>query len=230
MNPNRREKRRTATLDEIRATAWKQIGEMGAASLSLRGIAREMGMTAPGLYRYYKDRDALVTALLIDGFTAFSHALEAGRDSCAASDYTGRFRAMCKAYFLWAAQNPQKYALLFGTPIPGYLFAEELGPVAQHSFLILQGVIGTAYMAGKIKLPLTARPLPDLLNAHYEVLTKMGMPHTPIVTHMALSAWSMIHGITSLYLQQYLSSFLQEYVEVFVDFEIGKLARTLGFA
>jgi AcrR family transcriptional regulator len=230
MNPNRREKRRIATLDEIRATAWKQIGEIGAASLSLRGIAREMGMTAPALYRYYRNRDALVTALLVDGFTAFSHALEAGRDSCSASDYSGRFRAICKAYFLWAAQNPQQYTLLFGTPVPRYLFAEELGPVAQHSFLILQGVIGTAFVAGKIRVPLIARSLPDVLNTHYEALTEMGMPYTPIVTQMALSAWSMMHGITSLYLQQYLSSFLQEHVEIFVDFEIEKLTRTLAFA
>jgi AcrR family transcriptional regulator len=96
MNPNRREKRRAATVDEIRATAWKQIGEMGAASLSLRGIAREMGMTAPALYRYYKDRDALVTALLVDAFTAFGNALEGARDARAAEDHVGRFRAMCR--------------------------------------------------------------------------------------------------------------------------------------
>src|SRR5215207_10963209 len=108
MNPNRRETKRTATLDEIRATAWKQIGEMGAAALSLRAIAREMGMTAPALYRYYKDRDALVTALLIDAFTAFGAALEAGRDSRPAADHAGQFRAACKAYFTWAAQNPQR--------------------------------------------------------------------------------------------------------------------------
>jgi AcrR family transcriptional regulator len=86
MNPNRREKRRTAALEEIRATAWKQIGELGAASLSLRGIAREMGMTAPALYRYYKDRDALVTALLIDAFTAFGGALEEAREAFTIDD------------------------------------------------------------------------------------------------------------------------------------------------
>ena len=165
MNPNRREKKRTATLEEIRATAWKQIGEMGAASLSLRGIAREMGLTAPALYRYYKDRDALVTALLIDAFTAFSDVLEAGRDAFAVDDHAARFRAMCKAYFRWAAQNPQRYALLFGTPIPGYLFAEELGPVAQRSFLILQGVIGEAHAAGKITGTLTALRLPTPLKS-----------------------------------------------------------------
>jgi AcrR family transcriptional regulator len=230
MNPNRREKKRTAILEEIRAIAWKQIGEMGAASLSLRAIAREMGMTAPALYRYYKDRDALVTALLVDAFTSFSDALEAARDSQAADDYAGRFRAMCKAYFIWAAQNPQRYALLFGTPVPGYLFAEELGPVAQRSFLILQGMIGEAYVAGKITGELAVLRLPARLKSQYETLKKIGMPHTSAVTHLALSVWSMMHGITSLHLQHYLTSFLQQAVEEFVDLEIEKIARMLGLA
>ncbi len=82
MTQTRRERARDATREEILSTAWKQIGEVGAVGLSLRGIAREMGMTAPGLYRYYKDRDALVTALLMDAFTSFTASLEAGRDSC----------------------------------------------------------------------------------------------------------------------------------------------------
>src|SRR5215216_1021374 len=102
MNPNRREKRRTATLDDIKAIAWKQVAEAGAGSLSLRAIAREMGVTAPALYRYYKDRDALVAALLIDAFHSFSHALEAARDGCDMHDHAGRFRAISKGYFQWA--------------------------------------------------------------------------------------------------------------------------------
>jgi AcrR family transcriptional regulator len=228
MNANRREKKRNAILDEIRATAWKQIGEMGAASLSLRRIAREMGVTAPALYRYYKDRDALVTALLIDAFTSFGAALAAGRDTCAADDHAGRFRAMSKSYFRWAAQNPQRYALLFGTPIPGYLFAEELGPVAQRSFLILQGVLGEAHAAGKITSEVATLRLPTTLRSNYEALKKMGMPYTPQVTQLALSVWAMMHGITSLYLHGYLSGFLQENVEAFVDLEIEKMVHALG--
>src|SRR5215211_7747229 len=183
MNQSRREKKRIAALDKIRATAWKQIGEMGAAALSLRGIAREMGMTAPALYRYYKDRDALVTALLMDAFTAFSATLETARDTFAFDDHTGRFRAICKAYFGWAVQNPRRYALLFGTPIPGNLLTEELGPVAQRSFLVLQGVIGEAYAAGKITGELASLRLPTGLKNKYEALGKMGMPYSPVATH-----------------------------------------------
>jgi AcrR family transcriptional regulator len=228
VNPNRREKKRTAALDEIRSTAWKQIGEMGAGALSLRGIAREMGVTAPALYRYYKDRDALVTALLMDAFTAFENAMERARDTCAANDHVGRFRAICKTYFKWAAENPQRYALLFGTPIPGYLFAEELGPVAQRSFLVLQGVIGEAQAAGKITGEMTALPLPTSLKSRYQLLKRMGMPYSPPATHLALSIWSMMHGVTSLYLYNYLTGFLEENVEEFVEFEIEKMVRVLG--
>jgi len=228
MAQTRRERLRIETIEEIKSTAWKQIGENGAAALSLRAIAREMGMTAPGLYRYYKDRDALVTALLMDAFSSFTASLEAGRDTCESSDHAGRFRAMCRAYFGWAMENPQRYMLLFGTPIQGYLFAEELGPVAQRSFLVLQGVIGEAFVAGKVKGEIAALKLPTPLKVQYEALKKFGMPYTGTVTQLALSAWSMIHGMTSLFLYNYLAGFLQGSVGAFVEFEIEKMVKTIG--
>jgi AcrR family transcriptional regulator len=228
MDVNRLEKRRTAALEEIRAAAWKQIGETGAASLSLRAIGREMKLAVSAIYRYYPDRDALVTALLIDAFKAFGDALEAARDGCPAADHAGRFRALCRAYFDWAVQNPQRYALLFGTPLEGHLFSAELGPVAQRSFLILQKVIGEAHVAKKINGPWAALNLPAGLRAQYEALRRLGMPHVLMVTHLALSVWTTMHGITSLYMHRYLGGFLQQEVETFVDFEIDKLARMLG--
>lgn len=208
--------------------AWKQIGETGAASLSLRAIGREMRLTVSAIYRYYPDRDALVTALLIDAFEAFSQALESARDARKPDDHVGRFESMCKAYFTWAAQNPQRYVLMFGTPIAGYGFAPELDPVVRRSFLTLQGVIGEAYRAGKITGELALIRLPLPLNSQYELLKKAGMPYALFITHLALAVWSMMHGITSLYLHHYLTGFLQQDVQVFVDFEVEKLSRMLG--
>lgn len=208
--------------------AWKQIGETGAASLSLRAIGREMRLTVSAIYRYYPDRDALVTALLIDAFEAFSQALESARDARKPDDHVGRFQSMCKAYFTWAAQNPHRYVLMFGTPIAGYVFAPELDPVVRRSFLTLQGVIGEAYRAGKITGELALIRLPLPLNSQYELLKKAGMPYALFITHLALAVWSMMHGITSLYLHHYLTGFLQQDVQVFVDFEVEKLSRMLG--
>ncbi len=223
----RRERHRIATIDEIKAAAWKQIGETGAAGLSLRGIAREIGMTAPGLYRYFSDRDALVTALLIDTFDSFSTALETARDRHAADDHTGRFRAICRAYFEWGTENPRTYIFLFSTPVPGYQFAPELEPAALRSFLILQGVLGEADAAGKLAGMDSSR-LPPPLKSHYDALHNQGLPYTPAVTQLALSVWAYVHGIESLYLYGYFDNILGAQMGAFVEFEIEKLMSTLG--
>ncbi len=230
MKPTRRERIREATFEEIKSTAWKQIAKQGVASLSLRAIAREMGMTAPGLYRYYPSRDDLVTALIVEAFNSFSNALEKARDEYDQDDHVGRFRAISRAYFDWAVAYPQKYALLFGTPVPGYVFSQEAGPAAQRAFLVLQGIMGEAHAAGKITGELAALRLPAGLKSQYEALRKVGMPHAPAITHLALSVWASIHGITSLYLYGYLTSFLADQVESFVDFEIEKMVRMLGLS
>ena len=228
MQTTRRERQQAATRDEILAAAWRQIGETGAAALSLRAIAREMEVTAPALYRYYADRDALVTTLLIDAFTSFAGALESARDACAPDDHAGRVRAIGRAYFQWAADNPQRYQLLFGTPIPGYQFASEAGPAAQRSFLVLQGVIGEAQAAGQITGDIATRPLPVKLRSKYTALRQQGMPYSAAVTQLALSMWAMMHGLTSLYLYNYLGGFMHEEVTTFVNFEIEKLIQLLG--
>jgi AcrR family transcriptional regulator len=229
MMQTRRERQHEATREEILATAWKQIAEQGVVSLSLRAIAREIGMTAPGLYRYYASRDDLVTVLIVEAFNSFSSALETARDACKPDDHIARFRAVCKAYFQWALSNPQKYALIFGTPVPGYVLDERAGPAAQRGFLALQNVIGEAHSAGKISGTAVALRLPAALKSQYEVLKKYGMPYAPIVTHLALSTWSMIHGMTSLYLYGYFSGFLADQSESFVNVEIEKMISSIGF-
>ena len=226
--PTRRARLRIATRDEILATAWKQIAETGAPALSLRAIASEMGLTAPALYRYFKDRDALVTALIMDAFASFAAALETARDACQPDDHAGRFRAISLAYRQWAITYPQRYVLIFGTPIPHYALAKEAGETSQRSFLVLLGVIGEAYRAGKIHLSPEYEALPPALHARYEMLAQLGMPYSPIVTQLALTSWSWIHGMTSLELYGYFPSFLGDQVEAFIRIEVDSFMRTLG--
>ena len=228
MTQTRRERLHLQTIDEIKTAAWQQITEEGVASLSLRAIAREVGITAPGLYHYYRSRDDLVTDLMIEAFNSFSGALETSRDSCKPADYVGRFRAVCKAYFQWAISNPQKYALIFYAPVPGYTLDEKVAPAAQHGFLILQNVIGEAYEAGIITGEAVTIRIPAALKSQYEVLKKHGMPFVPVVTHLALSTWSMIHGMTTLYLYGYFSGFLADQSGTFVELEIEKTIHALG--
>jgi AcrR family transcriptional regulator len=212
----------------IKETAWKQIAEQGAAALSLRAIARELHITAPAIYNYFPRRDDLVTALVADAFTSFGSALELARDACPPNDHAGRFRAISLAYRQWAVTYPQRYLLIFGTPIAGYELGAEAGPAAQRSFLVLVGVLGEAYQAKKIRLaPKYVALTPGLL-ARYQVLNQTGMPYAPVVTQLALASWSWIHGLASLELYGYLADFLADQAEAFIRFEIERYLQMLG--
>ncbi|NTV64619.1 MAG: TetR/AcrR family transcriptional regulator, partial [Oscillochloris sp.] len=123
----------------IKATAWLQIAEQGAANLSLRAIARALDITAPAIYNYYPCRDDLVTALIIDAYTSFGDSQLAARDSLPTSDLVGRWWATGLAYRSWALAHPQRYQLLFGAPIPGYQPPnEQIMPAAARSLSALR--------------------------------------------------------------------------------------------
>lgn len=229
MKPTRRERIREATIEEIKSIAWRQIEEQGAAALSLRAIAREMGMTAPGLYRYYPSRDDLVTALISEAFDSFSQYLEAALDAVPITDHAERFRKVCEAYFHWAVAAPARYSLIFGTPAPGYRMGEAAYPSAQRAFLVLQTVLGEAVAAGEARGAAALAPLPPELRARYQELQKFGMPYAPIATHLALTAWGALHGFTSLCLHGYLENFLADQVEGFLQKQIEQLAGLFGF-
>ena len=228
MKTNRRERLREATYTEIKTTAWKQIAKLGAPSLSLRAITREMGMTPPALYRYYKDRNDLVAALVEEAFGSFADALEAARDACKPDDHVGRFRAIGHAYRIWATKYPQRFSLIFGTPIPGYQISGNPGTAAQRSFLILVGVVGEAYQAGRFNLHPDYEALTPTLEARFEVYRQMGLPYPPIVMQMALASWSWIHGLTTLEVLGELPSFLEENVDDFFRFETEAFIDRLG--
>jgi AcrR family transcriptional regulator len=223
-----RKKISLAAREEIIDTAWQQIAETGAAGLSLRAIARDMGMTAPGLYRHFKDRDSLVTALIIEAFVSFADALESARDACPPDDHAGRFRAISLAYRQWAISYPQRYMLIFGTPIAGYHMPEEVGPASQRSFLVLAGVIADAYQAGKLQLSSQYKALTPGLRARYRFLTQIGLTYPPVVQQLSLASWIWIHGLTSLELSGYMPGFLGDQVESFVAFELEAFMKTLG--
>src|SRR5574339_1013477 len=128
--------------EAIKDTAWKQIAEHGAPALSLRAIARELKITAPAIYNYFTDRDALVTALIIDAFTSFGDWQLEARDSLQPENLKGRIEAIGLAYRDWAHAFPQRYQLIFGTPIPGYVGpVEKILPSSARSLSALVSVV-----------------------------------------------------------------------------------------
>lgn len=194
----RRERVREATREEIKATTRQYIAEHGAPALSLRAIATEMGMTAPALYRYFKNRDDLVTALIVDAYAAMAETIRKRRDEYAQVGHAARFLSGCAGYREWAVAHPQDYNLLFGTPIPGYVGPEEIiVPIAARSLRLMVEIVDEALRAGKMQPPTPYSDPPPALQAQIaELAQRHGYP--PQAFYVSVIVWSRMHGLVSL--------------------------------
>lgn len=199
MSPRPRKEEQQNNLQQaIKETAWRQIAESGAAALSLRAIARALGITAPAIYNYYPDRDALVTALIIEAYTSFGDCQMAARDSVPADDLAGRLKATGRAYRQWALTYPERYQLIFGTPIPGYVAPfEQTFPSAARAFGVIVSVVEALRAAGRLK----SDSFPQAAAGHEEAFG-MWKNHAGEADVLSLSIavliWARVHGLVSL--------------------------------
>src|SRR4029079_19612806 len=114
-----RDRRRAETVAEIKAAALDQLAVAGTAGLSLRGVARAVGMTVQSLYHYFDSRDALLSALVTDSHNALADATEAAAAATRGQPPRERRLATTGAFRAWALANPPACLLLCGTPLPG---------------------------------------------------------------------------------------------------------------
>jgi AcrR family transcriptional regulator len=184
--------------DQIKKTAWKQIAELGAPALSLRAIARELKISAPAIYNYFPDRDALVTALIIDAYTSFGDWQLAARDAVPEKKLSGRLLAIGMAYRNWALTYPQRYQLIFGTPLPGYAAPMmEVLPSAARSLSALVSVVEQLRVTGKLNIG-SFPQVKDEYVPEFEVWKKSGGDVDLLSLSVAMIIWSRVHGIVSL--------------------------------
>ncbi len=198
MTQTRREQQREDTTTEIKEVARRQMAEVGAAALSLRAIAREMGMTAPALYRYYDNRDALVTTLIVEAYNALADAMLAADSRVVSDDFNGRFQAVAFAFREWARQHPQDFTLIYGTPIPGYQAprdqtVEPAGRVLQTIGFVLTA----AWQAGKIRIPPAYQPLPPALQTviNDDILPQLPENVPAAGVALTMTIWARLYGV-----------------------------------
>src|SRR5215510_14581630 len=117
MEKTRREQKREDTINEIKAVARQLMSEGGTNALSMRPIAAEMKMSVMGLYRYFENRDALITDLIADNFNAMADAMETARDNEPSSSPVKKLWAALMAYRRWAVEHPVDFQLIYGNPI-----------------------------------------------------------------------------------------------------------------
>jgi AcrR family transcriptional regulator len=139
---------RAQLTEDILAAARRQLAEVGPAELSLRAVARDLGMASSAIYRYVESRDALLTRLIIEAYDAVGGAAEAAEADVDRDDLLGRWLAATRAVRRWALEHPSEYALIYGSPVPGYAAPEDTIDPAGRVGLVLARILGDAAASG----------------------------------------------------------------------------------
>ncbi|MEV7278770.1 TetR/AcrR family transcriptional regulator [Streptomyces sp. NPDC093111] len=183
-----RERYRAQVRAEITRHAWEQIATAGASALSLNAIAKRMGMSGPALYRYFASRDDLITELVREAYQSLADALRAAPGA----DLAGLAHVLRD----WAVTDPQRYFLVYGTPIPGYHAPDDITAISSEIMRALLDA-GSSLPVPDALSPDTA---PTPFDTHLETHRKWAGDHPapPGALHRFLIFWTRLHGVLSL--------------------------------
>jgi AcrR family transcriptional regulator len=221
-----RERARAELTREIKEEARRQLAQVGAAALSLRSVARELGMVSSALYRYYPSKDDLLTALIIDAYNAVGEVTEAA--TAAGGSARERWTGACRAIRGWARSHPHEYALIYGSPVPGYRAPEAtIGPASRVPLALL----GLLRDAGPRQAGGPGADGPDVSGAlsgqAARVVALTGGTMPPEVLVRGALAWTQVFGLISFELfGQYVGSF--DPADDLFDYAVMQMARLAG--
>ncbi|MFI9175619.1 TetR/AcrR family transcriptional regulator [Streptomyces lincolnensis] len=183
-----RERYRAQVRAEVKKHAWEQMAVEGASALSLNAIAKQMGMSGPALYRYFAGRDELLTELIRDAYRSLADTFRAASET--AGPEPG-LAVLAHALRGWALADPQRYFLLYGTPVPGYHAPDDITVIASENMVMMLD----ACVALPADGPVTS------FDSHIEGLGRRwadGHSAPPAALRRALTFWTRLHGVLSL--------------------------------
>jgi len=233
-----RERARAEVTREIKEEARRQLLATGADGLSLRAVAKELGMVSSALYRYYPSRDDLLTALIVDAYNALGAAAEQALARPAPA--RERWIAACHAIRDWARSNPHEYALVYGSPVPGYRAPDAtIGPASRVP-LAFAGVVRDALATGELAAPREALPVTGGLAGQAAALSaalaaSAASPRSPgayasvppDALVRAVIAWTQLFGMISFELfGQFVGSF--EPADALFAYTVAQLTAFVG--
>jgi len=218
---------RAEMIDEIKAVARRHLATDGA-NLSLRAVARDMGMVSSALYRYFASRDDLLTALIIDAYNALGEAVEKADAAVTdRGDLRGRWLAACHAVRTWALENPAEYALIFGSPVPGYAAPQDTAAAAARTPVVLVRILADGAAAGTLARP-DPGELPDPVAADLVRLRDENFPGLPeALLARGMTGWTHLFGAVSLELFGQLNNVIEARTEYF-DLQMRRMADLIG--
>ncbi|MGC0421733.1 TetR/AcrR family transcriptional regulator [Embleya sp. AB8] len=197
--PTLRQRRRAVAVQEILGAAEQHIVEHGPHSLSLRAVARSLGMTVQALYHYFPSRDDLVTALITKAYDDLADAVQAGIDA-ARDPAVPRLVVAAEAYRRWGIANPERFQLIYGAPLRHYEAPAD-GPTTQ-AVRRMGAIFEQVLFSGLTMEQLAAADIPQLspaLRAHVQHLSLNGIGALPpAAVALFLNAWGHMHGLVAL--------------------------------
>jgi AcrR family transcriptional regulator len=198
--PTTRARRREDVTARVLEIGRAHLAEHGAAGLSLRAVTRDLGMVSSAVYRYVANRDELLTLLLVDAYGDQADAVDAAVSALADQPWHARVLAGAHAFRTWAVAEPSRYALLYGSPVPGYAAPPEvtIEPGTRVIGTVL-ALVAEGVAAGEVPDGPAPHDPPEPLAADLRaVAAEVGMGTHPAVLSRALLLWSTMVGGTSL--------------------------------
>jgi len=212
---------------EIVDVARRHLATHGAPELSVRAVARELGMASSAVYRYFPSRDDLLTALIVDAYDALGDTAERADAALPRADLRGRWSAVCRGARAWAVAHPHEYALIYGSPVPGYAAPETtIGPAARvsetMSRIIVDGLAAGTIDPGADATGADAALAPDIP----EWMMLPGDPGSSLAARAILS-WTAVFGMISFELYGHTHNVVVQH-EAFFDDAVTRLAGLVG--
>jgi AcrR family transcriptional regulator len=214
---------RAEMTDEIKTVARRHLATDGA-NLSLRAVARDLQMASSAVYRYFASRDELLTALIIDAYDSLGAAAE--RAAALNEDALERWLAMSNAVRDWALADPHQWALIYGSPVPGYQAPQDtIGPATRVIFQIV-AIVRDAFRAGKVtgQPPITGRYAEELA----AVAAQFGEEIPARLAGTTIAAFVQLCGAVSAELFGQLDNSVEDDRRGFFEFQMRGAASFIG--
>ncbi|MEU8238019.1 TetR/AcrR family transcriptional regulator [Actinoplanes missouriensis] len=220
---NLRARVRAEMTEEIKTVARRHLATDGA-NLSLRAVARDLQMASSAVYRYFASRDELLTALIIDAYNEVGDAAE--RAMGAATTPLDKWLAACHAVRDWALANPHQWALIYGSPVPGYQAPQDTVGPATRVLLLLGVTLGEAYQNGLVE---DREPLTGGFARELEPIASSFMPGLPPrVVADTIAAFFQLCGAVSAELFGQLNKSVDNDRRGFFEYQMRSAASLAG--
>ena len=228
--PTARERARAEITSEILASARRQLAEVGPGSLSLRAIARDVGMVSSAVYRYVPSRDSLLTDLIVEAYNAVGETAELAQAAAESESPEAQFHAVWRGIREWSLANPHQYALIYGSPVPGYRAPVDTIAPATRLPQVLLSILARAASESTLEVsPMPSAAAQRALDPMIAGLPQLDADRPQLVA--AITSWAALFGAISFELFGHTHNVVAEEPAAraaFFDSQVGLVSRMLG--